>query len=597
MLALRVERVSRDPKRPSDDRESSGAKAVVLILGVLALLAGGGYAVAGAVAGDKVPRGTTIAGIDVGGRSPARAERTLAAGLDERLGSPLSVALPGGETTEIDPAQAGLSVDTAASVADAGGRQSWAPDRLWDFFTGGEDLDPVVEVDESALDAALDEAAEGVAQPAVDGQVRLTATGVKTTKAKVGSELDVEAAREAVVAAYVAMAGGDDDASAELVVRDVEPDIDDADVDRAVEEFANPAMSAPVSLDFGDATVSLDPQQYAPIVRLKAVDGALEPAVNTKKLVGLVDAATAGDGAPVDATVALVDGKPKVVPGKPGVTYDPADVTDALLEVVVRREGRRSAEVEAKVEKPDFTTKDARELNIREQVSTFTTYYPNAEYRNVNIGRAAEIIDGTVLAPGETFSMNDTVGERTRENGFTEGFIISNGILKEDLGGGVSQMATTLFNAAFFAGLEDVEHKPHSFYIDRYPVGREATVAWGAIDLRFKNDTPHGILIDTNVTPGDATGTGVVTATFYSTKYWDITSKTGERYDYTQPTTRTLSGDDCYAYEGSAGFSINVWRYFRRAGESELERTEKFNTVYTPSDGVECKPAKAGSGG
>ena len=91
--------MSRDPKRPSDDRESSGAKAVVLVLGVLVLLAAGGYAVAGAVAGDKVPRGTTIAGVDIGGRSPARAERTLAAGLDERLAEPLSLTVPGAGTT------------------------------------------------------------------------------------------------------------------------------------------------------------------------------------------------------------------------------------------------------------------------------------------------------------------------------------------------------------------------------------------------------------------------------------------------------------------------------------------------------------------
>ena len=146
--------------------------------------------------------------------------------------------------------------------------------------------------------------------------------------------------------------------------------------------------------------------------------------------------------------------------------------------------------VEATVQEADFTTKDARALGIKEKVSTFTTYYPYAEYRNINIGRAAELVNGTVLKPGETFSLNDTVGERTAENGFTKGFIISNGVFKEDFGGGVSQMATTTFNAMFFAGLEDVEHKPHSFYIDRYPVGREATVAWGAVDLRFKNDTP-----------------------------------------------------------------------------------------------------------
>ena len=69
-------------------------------------------------------------------------------------------------------------------------------------------------------------------------------------------------------------------------------------------------------------------------------------------------------------------------------------------------------------------------------------------------------------------------------------------------------MATTTFNAMFFAGLEDVEHKPHSFYIDRYPVGREATVAWGAVDLRFRNDTPYGVLIDARVTPSTPSAPG-----------------------------------------------------------------------------------------
>ena len=152
----------------------------------------------------------------------------------------------------------------------------------------------------------------------------------------------------------------------------------------------------------------------------------------------------------------------------------------------------------------DFRTADARKLRIREQVSAFTTYFPHAAYRNTNIGRAAELVDGTILEPGETFSLNDTVGERTRANGFTKGFVIEDGVYKEDLGGGVSQMATTTFNAMFFAGLKDIEHKTHSFYIDRYPVGREATVAWGSVDLRFQNDTPYGVLITAAVTPEHA---------------------------------------------------------------------------------------------
>jgi vancomycin resistance protein YoaR len=274
------------------------------------------------------------------------------------------------------------------------------------------------------------------------------------------------------------------------------------------------------------------------------------------------------------------------------VSYEPADVSAAFLDLVVRPAGEREEKVRATVAKPEFTTRHARKLQIKERVSTFTTYYPYAEYRNVNIGRAAELVNGTILKPGEEFSLNETVGERTRENGFTEGFIISDGIFKEDLGGGVSQMATTTFNAMFFAGLKDVEHKPHSFYIDRYPVGREATVAWGAVDLRFENDTPYGVLVSANVTPATPSSQGVVTVSMYSTKYWDITTRTSDRYNFTEEQTRTLRTPDCYPNDGYAGFDVDVKRFFRRAGESELVRTENFHTTYTPSDTVVCKPPR-----
>ena len=195
-----------------------------------------------------------------------------------------------------------------------------------------------------------------------------------------------------------------------------------------------------------------------------------------------------------------------------------------------------------------------------------------------------------MLKPGETFSLNDTVGERTEENGFTTGFVIQNGIFKEDLGGGVSQMATTTFNASFFAGLEDVEHKPHSVYIDRYPEGREATVAWGAVDLRFTNNTPYGVLIDAVVIPSAGRSQGTVTVTMYSTKYWDITTSTGERYNLTSPGTQTMSGPDCVPNSGYGGFDVDVKRYIRRAGDPELLETENLHTTYIPSDTVICKP-------
>ncbi|WP_110181996.1 VanW family protein [Nocardioides solisilvae] len=569
--------------------EKAGGRVVVLLLLGLVLLAGAGYAAAHQVAGDKVPRGTTVEGVEIGGRSQADAARALERGLAERERAPLTVVVDGQERS-VTPAEAGLSVDHEASVAEAGGTDSWSPARLWDYYTGGDDLDAVVQVDETAMTTLLDSVQDELGTPPREGAVRLVDGEVRTRSPRIGEGIEREQARDALVAAYLS-----EEPRAELDVVDLEPEIDEADVQEALTSFANPAVAEPVTLTLDDQVVTLAPAQYTRALSLQPVDGALEPTLDTERLAEVVDDALAGDGGPVDATVALVDGRPQVVPDKPGASFDQAEIDAAFLDLVAAPSGQRNLAVTATVARADFRTADAEALNIKEKVSSFTTYFPHADYRNTNLGRAAELIDGTVLKPGETFSLNDTVGERTRANGFTEGFIIANGIFKEDLGGGVSQMATTVFNAMFFAGLEDVEHKPHSFYIDRYPVGREATVAWGAIDLRFRNDTDHGVLIDAKVSPSSPGGQGAVTVSMWSTKVWDIDSTTSPRYAFTQPETRTLSTPDCYPNAGYGGFDVDVKRIFRRPGSAKVVKTETFTTTYTPSDTVICKPP-AGQG-
>ena len=573
-------------------RETLGGKAVLVALATVLLLAGGLYAAAGAFASDRVPRGTTVAGVEVGGKSPEQTRRTLERELADRVEAPITVTVEG-ESVEVSPQEAGLALDLDGTVEAAGAGDSWAPDRLWDYWTGGDEVEPVLDVDESALEATIERLDSELGTEPVDATATFTASTVRTTPATTGRLLDEEAAREGLLSAYLA-----EEPAVELELVDVEPTITDAEMEEAVSELANPALSGPVTLVFGDSPVTLRPRDYAPALSLEADGDELELATDLDVVKRLVGDATA-TGAPVDATWRLVDGKPRVVPAKPGVSYEDGAVTDTFLDLLTRPEGERTGEVEAEVEEPDVTTAEARSWKIRERVSTFTTEYPHADYRNTNIGRAAELVNGTVLAPGETFSMNDIVGERTRENGFTEGFVIADGILREDLGGGVSQLATTLFNAMFFAGLEDVEHKPHSFYIDRYPVGREATVAWGVLDLRFKNDTDHGVLVQSFINPSTPGTTGSVTVNMYSTKTWDITARASERYNYTSPDVRYLQTPDCYAYTGSSGFTIDVFRDFRRPGESEVVRTEKFNTVYTPSDSVRCgpPPGQGGNGG
>ena len=572
-----------NPTRNDQPRDKAGAKVVLWLLLGLVVLFGGLYVAAHYAAGDKVPRNTTVSGVRIGGHPQHEAAQRLQAGLADKVARDIETTVEG-RPVAVDPAAAGLQVDYDASVAEAGGEESWDPVRLWNYFTGGDDLEAEVTVDDAAFTTFLAGLDEQHGAAARDGAVTFEGERIATTEARTGQALDPADTLAALQGAFLEDAP--EVVALELV--DVQPDVDAADVQEALDGFASPAVAAPVTLSFEGSDINLFPEDYTAALSLVPTDGELVPTLDAARLTEVV-AAKVTNGAPVDASVTLVGGVPRVVPAKPGVTFDQQQLEAGFLDVVAKPQGQRTLTLDAKVAKPDFTTKEARALRIRERVSSFTTYFPYAEYRNINIGRAAEIIDGTVLLPGETFSLNDTVGERTEANGFTKGYIINDGILVQDLGGGVSQMATTLFNAMFFAGLEDVEHKPHSFYIDRYPVGREATVAWGAVDLRFTNDTPYGVLIDTSVTPSTPTSSGVVTVTMYSTKHWDITSTTGKRYNLTEPKTRRIDSLKCHPNEGFGGFDIDVVRHFRPVGENtETREDEVFHTTYIPSDTVIC---------
>ncbi len=605
-----------DAEKPSGDsappaptkRERPGGWLALVVVLVLALLVGGGYVAAYFAAGDKVPRGTSVSGVEVGGLTRAAAIAELEEAFADRDDAPITVAVeaPKGaagadaagaeRSAEVRPDEIGLAVDAEASVDAAGAGRSWSPGRQWDYFTGGDDVDAVVDIDEDLLGEQLDVLSRGLGRQPKDGAIRFTGGGVRTIDPVVGEAVDPDAAREAIVAAYL----GEKD-SATLTVGPAQPEIDDKDVQEALDSFANPAMAAPVTLVFGKSEVTLRPRDYAGVLSMVAENGELVPKVDEKLLTRLVGDVTT-DGEPVDATVRLVDGKPKVIPAKPGVSFEPADVTEVFTGLLTAKGKARTGEVKAKVKDAAFTTQDAKDLGIKELVSEGVTHFPHADYRNTNIGRAAELIDGTILKPGDVFSLNGIVGERTVENGFTTGYVISDGILKQDLGGGVSQMATTTFNAMFFAGLKDVEHKPHSFYIDRYPEGREATVAWPSVDLRFENDTDYGVLIHAWVEPSNYSRQGTVTVQMFSTKVWDIESVTSDRYGYVSPGTRTLTTPDCEPNTGWSGFQVDVTRIFRKHGEDTVDHRETFHTDYIAADSVVCKeppppPKNGGNGG
>jgi vancomycin resistance protein YoaR len=238
--------------------------------------------------------------------------------------------------------------------------------------------------------------------------------------------------------------------------------------------------------------------------------------------------------------------------------------------------------VAARVTEPQVTAENAARLGLTEKMSSFTVNFEPAPYRTKNIGRAAELINGSVVLPNQTWSFNKRVGERTEANGFTEGIMILNDEFAKAPGGGVSAVATTMFNAMFFAGVKPVEYGAHSFYIERYPEGREATVAWGSLDLRFSNDSGNAIYIK-----AEATDTSV-TITFLGTrKYDEIKSVTGPRENVKEPEKKVSTDEKCVPQTPLEGFDVKVERVFYADGR-EMKR-EPFRTHYTPRDEIVCE--------
>jgi len=294
-------------------------------------------------------------------------------------------------------------------------------------------------------------------------------------------------------------------------------------------------------------------------------------------------AVQATETAPVDARIAIVDDRPVISPSVPGRTVDWA-ATDAAIEPALR--GDHRAVVGYAIAEPALTTEQAQALGITEVIGEFTTG-GFAAASGVNIRVVAEKVDGAIVLPGATFGLNAFTGPRGEEQGYVPAAIIQEGALSIAVGGGISQFATTLYNAAYFAGLGDVTHTPHSFYISRYPPGREATVFDGEIELAFSNDYPTGLLIQTIWTDSD------ITVRLWGTKHVDVESQTSDRFDFTSPQVVVKPfGQPCTPSAGSSGFTVVNTRIIRDRSGAELRR-EDFTTVYNGQQNVVCSPAPA----
>ncbi|MFH8712439.1 VanW family protein [Streptomyces zaomyceticus] len=566
-------------------------RTAAIATGVVAVAAGGLY-VAGLVAtGDDISAGTRVAGVDIGGMSRAEAQAKLAAEAPAAWSAPIPVRV-GDHAAKVEPAAAGMTVDlakTADEAADPSRDPFTVIGRL--FSSGEREIRPVLAYDSVKAKATVAGLAEKNDRAVREGSVAFREGRVVATQPVTGQKLDTGKAVETLRAAYPATGA----AAVTLPVAVTEPKLPAAEVSRFLDTYAKPAVSGPVTLTTGDQRVRISAATLGDHLTVKTENGRLTAALDAEALLRDPDVArpiASLTGAPVEATLGVRDGKVVVEEeGRQGHEVTAKALGDAVTPLLAKSgSAARTAPVATTVTEPELSSASLARLGITEQMSTFTVNFPAAPYRTTNIGRAAELINGSIVQPGEVWSFNKTVGERTPDNGFVDGTMILDGQYRSAPGGGVSAMATTVFNAMFFAGVKPVEYGAHSFYIERYPAGREATVAWGQLDLKFRNDTGKPLYIQAGATDSS------VTVSFLGTKKYDsVEAVAGERTNLTEPKKVEGTGKACVPQPPLEGFDISVDRVFKDGG-AEVKR-ETFKTHYTPRDEVTCKPVDGDTDG
>ncbi len=548
--------------------------AMILLIGLRAARAG---VLPGVVVGDA----------EVGGLDEEELRAELAAYGDRRGAEPVTATRPaqsgderGEATIEATAADVGyeLDIDATADVALALGRQAnpiaALSNHLRAFFTTVE-VEPRERVAQDTLGDWVNEVTEGLRLPPQEGSVRFEGAEVVRIDPVPGLQGDTDALR--ADAEQAALSPGPDEIT--VSTQPLEPAVTQEQVDAVFAE-AQRAVSAPITLTREGASVALEPPQIASVLRVEPGEGGegLRIAADPAALRAAVGDPSPLDTPPKDASIQLQGGAVTIVAGTPGFRFN-ADTAAQQVRDVAIGEGERTIEVEGEVAEPERTREEAEQLRITQQVSTFTTQHACCENRVQNIHRIADMIRGVVIEPGESFSVNGFIGERTPANGFVPAPAIDDGEFVQAIGGGVSQFATTMFNAAYLGGYDILEFKPHSQYISRYPEGREATLNYPNVDLEIRNNSPHGLYIHTSYTDTS------ITVSFYASPWVDVTTSTGGRSNFRGPETIVRPNPDLAPGEerviqegGGEGFDVTVTRTMGyHAGGAD---TESFTTSY-----------------
>ncbi|WP_205690681.1 VanW family protein [Corynebacterium striatum] len=521
----------------------------------------------------KVPRATSVGGVNISSMERTAAVEKLERELGDVETKPVNVT-SGEKSSQLVPAESGLTLNYQKAV-DGIPDASYNPvTRLFSFVRATKEIPVTVDIDDTALDGALERVKNELSFAPKDGMLELNNGELKVTKPVLGQTVEPADLKNGITENWL------DPAGVEVEPVEVEPAINDDAIEAMRTGDAAKALDNPLTLN-GENNVAgtLRKDEIAQFVSIDAKDGKLELKVDTPKAQQLFEERM--DGAQVpgqNAKISFSGDKMNVTPSVDGSIID---WEKTLKDFDKRVKGdERTWDADYKPDPAEYTTEMAEKATFNDTVSEFSTGgFSGAS--GVNIRRVAEQVNGAVVNPGETFSLNGYTGPRGTAQGYVESGIIIDGHSGTAVGGGISQFATTLYNAAYFAGFEDVAHTPHSYYISRYPAGREATVYEGAIDLQFKNTTNTPVRIETDF------GGGKITVRLKGTKTVDVESVNNGRWAKTDPQPMSVPGSDCSPSSGAPGFTTSDTRIIKDLGGKELSR-ETTTTVYDPQPIVRC---------
>ncbi|HEX2504827.1 MAG TPA: VanW family protein [Gaiellaceae bacterium] len=464
------------------------------VVGGVALLALLAVGLVFAGSSKRLAAGVSVAGVEVSGLSPSAAEQKLSDRAAELADVPVTFTA-GEHRWRSTAEELEVEVDWRRTIARAQEAGWWPPPvrglkRIYLRLVGA-DVEPVASAYEAGLRYELEQVAATVGTSARDAAIEVTGQTARIVPGAAGLELDAAAARETVVDT---LAGFSRD-PVPLPVVTAQPDVTTEELGPALEDVRT-ALSAPVRFGWGDTRWTIEPEEIAKLLRLPAF-GRTELEIGGSYATTYFERlAEAVDEPPKDArfVVRRADRSVRVRPARDGRVLDVEATSKALFAAVVSRTSR-SAELVVVDEKASLTTEEAKALGITRELARYTTGWSGDADRVQNLRRAAELLNGTRIRPGGTFSFNEVVGERTLERGFRPAPVIVGGKYAVGVGGGVSQVATGVFNAAWEAGLPIPDRTAHALYISRYEAGRDATVNYPDIDLEFENDTGNWLVM------------------------------------------------------------------------------------------------------